>query len=71
MTIETRYNIGDKVWFMSTYTPICATIFAVEIISVENRGCVIRYTLKSGGNIINKKFEHELFPTKEELLRSL
>lgn len=64
MTIETKYNIGDEVWFKFMNEPFKSVI-------VEYIGGV--------GKLYRCKFflstcacrEDELYPTKEELLKSL
>ena len=62
MTIETKYNIGDEVWVMSIGKPYCTTITAIHI---DKKGLL--YNLK----YLLAKEEHELFHSKEELLKSL
>ncbi len=65
MKIETKYNIGDEVWFKIGSKIHCGRICCVVIwrdfysyqVEFEKR----LYTL----------FETFLFPTKEELLKSL
>lgn len=66
MTIETKYNIGDEVWFHTSSGPICGTIES--------------FTMTKYGIICNLSSEElveidwpldKLFPTKEELLKSL
>lgn len=68
MTIETKYNIGDEVWAV-----------------VENKVCkypILNITVKKGMlpetietlyyiGLCEWRYEQELFPTKEELLKSL
>ena len=66
MTIETKYNIGQEVWYrMGGYT-FCNKVIGIHIL---NKG-IIMYDIR---------FEHThctldeslVFPTKEELLNSL
>jgi hypothetical protein len=68
MTIETKYNVGDEVWFQR--------IVSGEIVSDKIRGVVfvasaskieIWYRLEGYMDL----YEYELFPAKEELLKSL
>jgi hypothetical protein len=64
MTIETKYNIGDEVWVMSYNNHIhCDKIVSISIKSdlsiMYNFSCLF------------SREEKELFPTKEELLKSL
>ena len=62
MTRETKYELGQEVWVMAMGKPYCATITAIRI---DKNGLL--YNLKY---LLAKK-EEELFPTKEELLKSL
>lgn len=64
MTIETKYNIGDEVWFMHhSGFPRCDRVAAIHIMSDLS----ILYYLE----VNLSREENELFPTKEELLKSL
>lgn len=64
MKIETKYNIGDEVWFKTSYLHIVSA----KIISIGVHGendyiyCFKDYS---------SRIESLLFPTKEELLKSL
>lgn len=68
MTIETKYNIGDEVW-----TIIENKVCKYHILSItakkgmRNEEIEVKYYI---GNC-EWRYEHELFPTKEELLKSL
>lgn len=67
MKIEPKYNIGQEVWYKGY-----EEIFQDEICQIKvNIDCIgeiyIHYEL--WGDVI--KEEHQLFPTKEELLDSL
>lgn len=66
MTIETKYNIGDEVWF-TTYNerPVSAKIIAIKIVGSKNS--LIEYLFLDYG----LRLESCIFPTKEELLKSL
>ena len=64
MTIETKDNVVDEVWLMSYNNhPHCARIVSITIRS----DLLILYHFLFFGN----REEKELFPTKEELLKSL
>lgn len=63
MTIETKYNIGDKVWFMFQGQVQSGYIASITIY----RDCVI-YNMRA--NCLSFK-ELLLFPTKEELIKSV
>ena len=71
MKIETKYNIGDEVWFMKENKPIKRVVDFIEIIaaSVTSKS-FIQYGLKMEG-LIERVTESRLFLTKEELLKSL
>ena len=66
MTIETKYNIGDEVWF-TTYnnTPTSAKIIGIKIIGSKNS--LIEYIFLDYA----ERLESALYPTKQELLKSL
>lgn len=70
MTIETKYNIGDKVWFIEENKPESDVILSIEI-NVYKGECIIEYYLFANGNYPYGLNESILFPTKEELLKSL
>lgn len=64
MTIETKYNIGDEVWMKSYSNHLyCDRIVSISIKSDLS----IMYNFSS----VFSREENELFPTKEELLKSL
>ena len=69
MTIETKYNIGDEVWVYYNMMPEKMIITHINLYC-RKRGTLkteIRYVLD---NVISVD-ERVLFPTKEELLKSL
>ena len=67
MTIETKYNIGDEVWYKGYKEIFQDTISEIKV----NIDCFgeahIHYILWD--DVL--KEENKLFPTKEELLKSL
>lgn len=66
MTIETKYNIGQEVWFTTfNKRPASAKINGIKITGSKNH--LIEYQFLDYG----ARFENSLFPTKEELLKSL
>ena len=71
MTIETKYNIGDKVWFAR----FNKDIYLFEVIGVRitifGSEVHIEYELVEEDGISCRFPEYLLFPTKEELLKSL
>lgn len=66
MTIETKYNIGDKVWHRFVGNNIKTTIRDIKI---DYKGVPTYYCDFFLSAIPFR--EDELFPTKEELLNSL
>ena len=69
MTIETKYNIGDEVWITNNSQPIQVQILQI---TVKKRGehITIEYMIDND-EVITRRYEQDLFPTKEELLKSL
>lgn len=67
MTIETKYNIGNKVWYRGYEEIFQNTICEIKV----NIDCFgetsIHYQLWD--DVL--KEENDLYPTKEELLKSL
>lgn len=82
MTIETKYNIGDVVWFLEDNKAKSGKVtglrFAYGIgeffgkLATNEGQTYINYFLRGdfihSGCVLEEKF---LFPTKEELLKSL
>ena len=66
MTIETKYNIGDEVWGIWENKP---TMFKIKKIIIVKDDIKTQIQYVSTGNIY--LFQDEIFPTKEELLKSL
>ena len=67
MTIETKYDIGQEVWYKGFEEPFQDEISNIRI-DVDCLGEIhIEYEL---WNDVTKE-ECQLFPTKEELLKSL
>ena len=70
MKIETKYNVGDKVWFGSLGFSKSATISEVTIHVMIDGDIRIEYHIEKHCYCWQRN-EHEIFPTKEELLKSL
>ena len=70
MTIETKYNIGDEVWFTTLGRCKNAKIVAFTVIGFADGSVQIEYSISKSGFYWNRCESH-LFPTKEELLKSL
>lgn len=65
MTISTKYDIGDMVWFM--YNNICI-LKKVENINIDVYHKYVQYMFDENSIWLSEK---HLFSTKEELLKSL
>ena len=72
MIIETKYNIGDEVWCLIVGIPIPVIVFGIRVV-YDKYHKSIRYNLreKIDGDITISLSESVLFPTKDELLKSL
>jgi pantoate kinase len=78
MTIETKYQSGNKVWFLLNNKVIEKQVLQTLIEEVKetwaNKSKIkIEYKVETGGGYgITKLIEEKyLFPSKEELLNSL
>lgn len=71
MTIETKYNIGDEVWVKTRTTGVQKwKIREITIEILKNGKYRELYRIKRDG-LYYIAFLSELFPTKEELLKTL
>ena len=72
MTIETKFNIGDEVWYMENNKVCCDTISAIHL-HVYEYDRIFNYSF--GLTDCTKPYiqvdESKLFRTKQELLDSL
>jgi len=68
MDIKTKFKIGDYVFTMMDNRVWNFTINSI-VIRVSNEKIIIEYKFVSNERMMRK--EHELFTTKEELLKSL
>ena len=73
MIVEIKYNIGDKVWFMYNNSVKCEPIIKINALiekdmNSTNIHITILYHLY---DYCTSYIESKLFPTKEELLKSL
>lgn len=76
MTIETKFNIGDEVWFKSEGELHCGIISSTQIsvMTIHNRIDIeVLYRLRMciGYPFTTMKCENEVFSTNQELLNSL
>lgn len=70
MTIETKYKIGDEVWFHTLGINYRANIVAITVNILIDGDVIINYNLERVGYHYERN-EDELFWTKEDLLRIL
>ena len=71
MKIETKYNIGDEVWARFANEAILCKINNVLIIEDNGFLKVVYLVSDLNERMFGTRFTNELFPTKEELLKSL
>ena len=75
MTITTKYNIHDIVWFMKENTVRYDVVQQIRTLTIERtftRDTPETHTETSYGLRGERYFkEYEVFPSKEELLKSL
>lgn len=76
MTIETKFNINDVVFFLERNQIVKATISAIETFNVGTNQDYIKYSAKDYDNSQtwldhNNLPEKTLYSSKEELLKSL
>jgi hypothetical protein len=73
MTIQTKYNIGDTVWYISNPYNKATTsvIYGIEVFryKTQTHNTRIMYLLDSASGVQYE--ESRLFPSKEELINSL
>ena len=70
MTIETKYNIGQEVWFQTLGINYKATVIKIVVHAFIDGNVIINYDIARSGYEY-ERHEDELFRTKEELLKSL
>lgn len=67
MKIETKYDIGESVWFLEDYRLQCAKISGVEYQKLGDANPYILYRFL----IFPPKTESQVFKTKDELIKYL
>lgn len=74
MTIETKYDIGDEVWLMYDNMAITAQVIEMNVeirvnyLSVVTANCYCKIKCP---HFTREIHDSRIFPTKEELLKSL
>ena len=71
MTIETKYNIGDEVWFMEHNKPNKGFVVKIDIDVARSGDWYIEHYKVNCDKVQFCLVGQSLFPTKEELLKSL
>jgi len=76
MEFKTKFNKGEKAWYMKNNKPVEVIISAIEIFYVDTNQDHIKYNALDVINPVTwldhaNLFESMLYQTKEELLRSL
>lgn len=71
MTIETKFNIGDEVWFMFLNKPIKGTVAKIDIDIAKTGDWYIEHYKVEVDGCWHCKIGQSLYPTKEELIKSL
>lgn len=69
MTIETKYNIGDEVWFYRGTAPTKGEVGSIDVTMTKDH-ILIRHDIITSIALYFLP-EKDLYPTKEELLKSL
>ena len=71
MEIRTKYNIGDEVWVVNIFRePIEVKVYGI-VAEVKDNNVLIDYYVGLDKNGCALRKEELVFPTKEELLKSL
>lgn len=71
MRIETKYNIGDEVWANVLDEPYNFIVKSIRFVCDRFHKRIVYTILEEGGDTLIYLDEDELFPAKEELLKSL
>lgn len=72
MKIETKYDIDQEVWAMLCGEPEFCTIEGISITHTKLRRMERYYVVPNDGGVYGfHAMYDEVFPTKEELLKSL
>ena len=70
MTIKTKYNIGDEVWYILGTSAHKGKVLGITFTKIDGTliGCYYNVSCGVSHALL---YEKQLFPTKEELLKSL
>jgi len=67
MEVESKYNLGDLVWLIYDNKAVRFKVTGVRISVEDADNYEVEYSLSD----CTKRLEHQLFDTKEELIKSL
>lgn len=70
MTIETKYNIGDEVWGIPNDEPVNLVVARIYV-KIHAHKISVSYEFDVTDDRTYRLPESWIFPTKEELLKSL
>lgn len=71
MTIETKFSLGDEVWWTTKDNSGSGTVKNIEV-NISEHGTRTTYKIHiKGGGIHLVFFEQDLFATREELIKHL
>lgn len=68
VSVKTKYDIGDMVWFISDNRVLSLDITGVRVCVESKEGCEVEYTLHFNSSWVG---EDKLFKSKKELIESL
>lgn len=71
MRIETKYNIGDKVWFVSKGKAVKDVVDMIHIHIGIDENIAYSFNSRRELGLFETIEESSIFHTKEELLKSL
>lgn len=71
MEIKTKYNIGDEVWISHKSRIHNGIVDFISIDVTKENTMTVYYHIDEANGISCTFEEQQLFPTKEELLKSL
>ena len=71
MIIETKYNIGDEVWVVSKGKAVKDVVDMIHIHIGRDESITYSFRSKRVLGLFETIEESSIFPTKEELIKSL
>lgn len=71
MIIDTKYNTGDEVWFMNMNKPTKGSVVKIDVDVARSGDWYIEHYKVEVSGIVYQHIGQSIFPTKEELLKSL